>query len=214
VKEKYFNIVQHYEDCLDKFGDTHQGVDWPNRADMLVRYMVMLELQKFDPRPITQNISLLDFGCGTANMLEYMNENNYPGWAYSGLDISPKFIEVCVKKFPGTTFYCGDILKDPMYVMPVDYIVMNGVFTEKRDMSFDEMFNYFQQVMKKVFPLAKRGIAFNAMSKAVDWEREDLFHLPLDILANFLTTKLSRDFIVRNDYGLYEFTTYLYKKAT
>ncbi len=56
------------------------------------------------------------------------------------------------------------------------------------------------------------GVAFNVMSKDVDWEREDLFHLPLNVLSNFLTKEVTRDFIIRYDYGLYEYTTYLYKK--
>jgi SAM-dependent methyltransferase len=211
--ENYLHIVQHYEDCLDKFGDTHKGVDWPNEEDMHKRFRVMLELEKFDPNAATGNISLLDFGCGTAQLLDYMHTKNYQGWEYSGLDLSPKFIDVCLKKFPGTIFYCADILKEPVLVKPVDYIVMNGVFTEKRELGFDEMYTYFTRVLETVFPFANRGIAFNAMSKAVDWERDDLFHLPLDLLTSFVTEKLSRDFIIRNDYGLYEFTTYVYKKA-
>jgi len=46
----------------------------------------------------------------------------------------------------------------------------------------------------------------------VDWEREDLFHLSLDSLAGFLVKELGRDFVIRNDYGLYEYTTYVYRK--
>ena len=65
-------------------------------------------------------------------------------------------------------------------------------------------------MLKKVFPLAKRGIAFNVMSKQVDWERNDLFHLSLDEMSSFVTKHLSRHFVVRNDYGLYEYTVYLY----
>ncbi|RYD82611.1 MAG: class I SAM-dependent methyltransferase [Sphingobacteriales bacterium] len=208
--EKYTHIINHYESCLEKYGDTHKGVDWPNVDDMYNRYRVMLELQKFDPNPGKGKSSLLDFGCGTAGMLEFMNDNNYAGIEYSGLDISQKFIDVCLAKFSGTKFYCTDILKEQSLFEPVDYIVMNGVFTEKRDLSFDDMCSYFTQMLEKLFPLAKRGIAFNTMSKAVDWEREDLFHLPIDLLASFLTRKLSRHFIVRNDYGLYEYTTYVY----
>lgn len=208
--EKYKHIITHYESCLEAYGDTHKGVDWPNPEDMYKRYRVMLELQKFDTQPNIINPSVLDFGCGTAHMLEYMNQNDYNNWSYSGLDISPKFVAVCNTKFPKTTFYCTDILTDEVTVVPVDYIVMNGVFTEKRDLSFDEMYNYFTQMLEKVFPLAKRGIAFNTMSKSVDWEREDLFHLSIDLLTSFLSKKLNRNFIIRNDYGLYEFTTYVY----
>ena len=88
---------------------------------------------------------------------------------------------------------------------------MNGVFTEKREMTYDEMFAYFRQMIKKAYSLCNRGIAFNVMSKDVDWERDDLFHLPLSELSHFLTGEISRNFIIRNDYGLYEYTTYLYR---
>jgi hypothetical protein len=88
---------------------------------------------------------------------------------------------------------------------------MNGVFTEKRELSFDEMLAYFKQLLKAVFNKTGIGLAFNVMSKQVDWEREDLFHLALDNLADFLTRELSRSFIIRNDYGLYEYTTYVYR---
>ena len=88
---------------------------------------------------------------------------------------------------------------------------MNGVFTEKRELSFDEMLGYFKLMLKTAFNKSSMGLAFNVMSKQVDWEREDLFHLPLDILADFLIKELSRSFIIRNDYGLYEYTTYVYK---
>jgi hypothetical protein len=66
-------------------------------------------------------------------------------------------------------------------------------------------------MLTKVFAKANKGIAFNVMSKAVQWERDDLFHVPADRLIGFLTEKLTRNFIIRNDYGLYEFTTYIYK---
>lgn len=208
--EKYTHLINHYESCLEKFGDSHKGVDWPTPEDADKRYQVMLELQKFDPKINSINPSVLDFGCGTAHMLEYINSQGFSNWSYSGLDISPKFIAVCNAKFPKIKFYCTDILKDKPPIEQADYVVMNGVFTEKRDFSFDEMYEYFTQVLERVFPVAKRGIAFNVMSKAVDWERDDLFHLPTDLLVSFLTKKISRNFIIRNDYGLYEFTTYVY----
>jgi hypothetical protein len=89
---------------------------------------------------------------------------------------------------------------------------MNGIFTEKREMEFDEMFEYFKNMLRVVFPKVRRGLAFNVMSKHVEWERDDLFHMPIDTLVSFLTMELSRNFIIRNDYGLYEYTVYLYKE--
>ena len=62
-----------------------------------------------------------------------------------------------------------------------------------------------------MYPLARRGIAFNVMSKHVDWERDDLFHLPFDVLAAFLRAEISRHYQFRADYGLYEYTAYVYR---
>ena len=88
---------------------------------------------------------------------------------------------------------------------------MNGVFTQKRNLSFGEMLEYFKDVVRHTMPKAKIGIAFNVMTKHVDWERAELFHLPFDTLAGFLRNEVSTDFAIRNDYGLYEYTTYVFR---
>lgn len=206
----YRQIVTHYEHCLEKHGDSHKGVDWPNEADALTRYRVMLDLI-----PTGEACKLLDFGCGTARMVHFLQEQagkDYSLVTYSGLDISARFISVCRQKYPQLEFWQVDVLEDPASLPEFDYIVLNGVFTEKLGLSFDEMESYFQSLLCTVFAKAQKGIAFNVMSKAVDWERDDLFHLSADRLINFLVKNLSRHFVIRNDYGLYEYTTYVYKQ--
>ncbi len=206
-KDKYWEIVKHYESCLDQHGDTHLGVDWPKKEDADTRYKVMLEVIRNDG----PSISLLDFGCGASHLHEYILRNDLRHIRYAGLDISHKFIELSKSKFPKNDYYCVDILQDATFVKTFDYIIMNGVFTEKRGLSFEDMIAYFKKMIVRVFNNCKRGIAFNVMSKHVDWEREDLFHLSHDILAEFLTKRVTRNYIIRNDYGLYEYTVYAYK---
>jgi hypothetical protein len=214
-QKKYLSIVSHYESCLEKYGDTHLGVDWPKKEDADLRYRVMLEVIKSGT---SGRIELLDFGCGASHLYEHilrrelhsMRRSPY-AIEYSGLDLSPMFIDLSRSKFPSNGYYCLDILENQNNLPGFDYIVMNGVFTEKRDLSFDEMLEYFQAVVRKVFAKASIGIAFNTMSKQVDWERQDLFHLPFDVLASFLTKNISRNFVFRQDYGLYEYTTYVYR---
>jgi SAM-dependent methyltransferase len=206
---KYLDIVSHYESCLERHGDTHLGVDWPKKEDVEKRHRVMLEVVKREPHEGT--VRLLDFGCGAAHLYEYIRDNGITNIEYAGLDLSERFVELCRQKFPSNNFYCLDLLQESGSLPSFDYIVMNGVFTEKRSLTFDEMFTYFKRLVKKVFEKAEVGIAFNVMSKHVDWEREDLFHLPFDELAAFLKQELTRNFIIRNDYGLYEYTTYVYR---
>lgn len=203
-------IVKHYEDCLERFGDSHLGVDWPKLEDVNKRYKVMLDVIKYR-EDSSGKISLLDFGCGAAHLLQYIRENGISNIEYSGLDVSEKFVSLSKMKFPDVSFYQTDILADDSGLPVFDYVIMNGVFTEKRELSFDEMWGYFCKMLGKVFSKVNRGVAFNVMSKAVDWEREDLFHVPADLLIGFLTKNLTRNFIIRNDYGLYEYTTYIYK---
>jgi hypothetical protein len=214
MKKRYIDsIVKHYEDCLNKHGDSHMGVDWPKLEDVNTRYSVMLDIVKYSNQEVDK-VRVLDFGCGVAHLMEYVNEKKLTNIDYSGLDISEKFISLCRKKFPSIPFYCFDIL-DADHVLPnFDFIIMNGVFTEKRELSFDEMWEYFCKMITKIFSYANIGVAFNVMSKAVDWERDDLFHVPLDLLTEFFTKNLSRHFIIRNDYGLYEYTIYVYRRKT
>jgi SAM-dependent methyltransferase len=210
-KKVYQSIVSHYEACLDKHGDNHLGVDWPKLDDVYKRYRVMLDVVKFDKEAKT-NYSLLDFGCGAGHLLQYIQTN--PGsvaFEYTGVDISPKFIELCLQKFPSTPFLAIDALTDDSKLGIYDFIVMNGVFTEKRDLSFEQMWDYFTKLISVLYRHTGRGMAFNVMSKHVDWEREDLFHVPHDALASFLTKMISRNYVIRNDYGLYEYTVYIYK---
>ncbi len=210
MEKKYRRIISHYEACLDRHGDSHLGVDWPKAEDVDKRHRVMLDVIRPDARE--DNVSLLDFGCGAAHLYEYILRQDLK-IDYSGLDLSEKFVRLCESKFPNNQFFCLDLLDDEASLPQFDYIVLNGVFTEKRELSFDEMLAYFKQLIARVFAHARVGVAFNVMSKHVDWEREDLFHLPFDTAAEFLRTELSRHFVFRNDYGLYEYTTYVYRES-
>jgi hypothetical protein len=203
----YRQIVRHYENCLEKHGDCHRGVDSPSAEYSRTQYRVMLDVVRpGSPRPS----SLLDFGCGASHLYGYLVDTCRDDVIYSGLDLSPAFVALSRKKYPQVTYYCADLLKDGDCLPQFDYIVLNGVFTEKRSLSFDEMWAYVQLLLPKVFAKARRGISFNVFSKHVDWERDDLFHLPYDTLAAYLVRNLTRHFLMRNDYGLYEYTTYVY----
>lgn len=206
----YSSIIKHYERCLAKHGDSHLGVDWPNARDAATRYDVMLELM----RGRKGAASLLDFGCGVSHLYPYLRKNHYSDITYVGLDVSEKFCEVSRSKYPENDYLCLDVLKKPHKLSNFDYVIMNGVFTEKQNLSFDQMFTYFKDLLRVIFQKTDCGLAFNVMSSHVDWERDDLFHLPFGELMPFLHQNLSRHIVIRNDYGLYEYTVYVYREAT
>lgn len=208
MDREYEKIIKYCEKCFEDNGDTNNGVGWPNHEDALKRYSVMLDIipDKYS------SASLLDLGCGLAHLYEYILNNKY-NIKYNGVDMSEKFFSFCKNKFPEVNFMCLDILKDDIYAIPkVDFIVMNGLFTHKGSMEFTEMENYLHEMLIKTFSMADKGIAFNVMSKIVDWEKDYLFHMPIDQLVKFIAKNLSRNFVIRHDYDTYDYTVYVYKK--
>jgi SAM-dependent methyltransferase len=207
---RYLTLATHYESCLAQHGDSHLGVDWPDAADAELRYRVMLDV--IAPLSPDRRVRLLDFGCGTSALYDHILADGRSDIEYAGVDISERFIEVCRHKFPHNTYWQLDILTAEADALPrFDYAVINGVFTVKLDLTFDEMFAFFSAVVKRVFSLVDVGLAFNLITTHVDWERDGLFQVPLDRLARWLAADLSREFIIRHDYGLCEYTTYVYR---
>jgi SAM-dependent methyltransferase len=207
----YRQIVEESERWLKRYGDRPEGVGWPIAKDAPTRYRVMLELIRPEHRA---GVRLLDFGCGLSHLYEYIRREGIAGIQYSGLEISAAYLEISRGKHPDVTFYDIDVLKDDAGLPEFEYVVMNGIFNSRVRMGQEEMFGLVQSLVARVFAHARHGIAFNVMSKQVEWEREDLFHLPMDQLADFLARKVSRHFVMRHDYGLYEYTTYVYREAT
>ena len=202
----YLSIVKHYENCLAVHGDSHKGVDWPNAKDADKRYEVMLDLLHSTPRPV----KLLDLGCGASHLFDFMMKKKSEGIEYVGLDASKDFVKLCRTKYPKNKYICSDLLKDELPGEQFDYVVINGVFTIKGGLSNAEMFDFVSSMLTKVKSLTRVGFAFNVMSKFVDWERDYLFHLSYDELADYLTKNISRKFVIRSDYGLYDYTVYVY----
>ncbi len=208
---EYFNNVRFAESFLEKHGDNWRGVGWTKRKeDVDKRYEVMLELIR---NPGAEPVDVLDFGCGASGLLEYMRERDIGHVNYHGLDISQKFLALSREKFPEIPYYEVDVMQAPEDLPSFDYVIMNGIFNSRWEIPLDEMQSYFETLVQRVFERARVGIAFNVMSKQVEWEREDLFHLPFDTLADYLARDVSRHFVIRHDYGLYEYTAYVYHQA-
>ena len=204
-------IAAACEEYFERHGDSYLGVGWTKSQDEVdLRYEVMLGVID---HPAGEPVELLDVGCGLAHLYEYMQRKpRGRAITYTGLDISPAMLEAARAKHPEITFYEVDLMEDGVDLPRFDYVVMNGVFTLKAELTQDAMLAYWQEMLARVFPLARRGIAFNVMSPIVDWERDDLFHVPFETLTR-VVSGLSRRFVIRHDYPLYEYTTYVFRDA-
>ena len=189
LMDNYKKIYKHYEKCFDKNGDTYLGVDWPNEEDMIKRYKIMLNILKYIK--YNSHISLLDFGAGCGGLYEYIQKYKL-NINYEALDISNKYCEKIKEKFPNINVLHKDILDigiNNQLEKNYDVIVLNGVFTEKRDLTDNEMWIFFTSIIKKIWKNTNKGICFNIMTPIVDWKDNHLFYLSRCFFLNESSSK-------------------------
>lgn len=155
--------------------------------------------------------SILDFGCGFSHLYKYEFKKKKAKIDYIGIDAVKSHINYCKKKYPENEYF-NCTLENFFPKKKYDYIFANGVFTVKRELTTKSMDIYVYKSLLRLFKICKIGIAVNFMSINVDWRRRDLFYLSIDKLIKFVTKKLTKKFIIRNDYNLYEYTIYIFKK--
>jgi hypothetical protein len=200
------------EEDLRTYGDSFRGVGYTQSArEAQERYALMLEVVRGRSREIT----LLDLGCGLAHLLDHIeSRSDLPDIRYAGRDVSHAYVQAAKRRHPAADIDVLDVLRSDAALAEYDYVVMNGLFNWRGDLTVRAMQRYWERMTKVAFAHARRGIAFNVMSTIVDWRRDDLFHLSFDVLARSVARNLSRHFVVRHDYAAYEYTTYVYRAPT
>lgn len=217
VSSDWLPLQLHYERCLAQAGPTPAGVDWPDGRDLGERFAVQLGVLDALPRRASGAAAgalpvLLDLGCGPGLLLDYLTAVGRADVVeYRGIDISPSMIVSARSRWPGGAFEARDILTEPLPPQSVDVVLMNGVLTERREIPRERMVIMAEALVGAAFRAARHGIAFNAMSRHVDWERDDLFHWGFDEVAAFLTHRVTRHIAIRADYGLFEFTAFAWR---
>lgn len=202
-------IVAACELELERHGDSFRGAGYTrSQAEAAAQYDVMLGVV----RETEAGVTLLDLGCGLAHMLDHIDSQmRYRHIAYSGADLSQRYLDAARTRRPDARLQHIDVLASDRELPEYNYVVMNGLFNYRGQVSQAEMLRYWERVIEVAFRHCRQGIAFNVMSKIVDWERDDLFHLPFDTLAASVS-RLSRHFQIRHDYGTFEYTTYVYRE--
>jgi len=202
-------IQDFYEGRLAEFGPTARGMDWEGEQQLELRFRVMTGIFDANEGPA----SLLDLGCGAGLLHDHLEARGLLGRIdYTGIDISPAMIAAASARKPEARFSARDVLAEPLAAESFDYVVANGVLTVKEHVNRTEMWDFAKAFMATAFRSARKGLAVNLMSAHVDWEKERLFHVPLDDAMAFFKAELSRHVLIRHDYGLWEYTAYVFRE--
>lgn len=204
-------ILKYYESRICTYGDTAAGAAWPNDADREKRFEALAApiFAAGDPEP-----AVLDLGCGTGELFRYFRDRGLDGVRYLGIDLSETALNHAREKFPTARWQCLDVLTASAAQheeLACDWLIANGLFTVRHTISEAAMWAFLTGVLETLWPVVRRGIAFNVMSPIVDWTRDDLFHVSHDTMASFLHKLAGRRIQMRADYGLYEYACFAFK---
>ena len=210
-------LKDHYTRTFEQFGATAGGVEWGEEHELQVRYDKMLAVLQKDFYVPEGTPSFLDVGCGWGGLARRTREVGLQ-LQYTGIDVVEAMIEHGRRAFPDAEFLLGDVLGLDGH-RQWDFAVCNAILTQKLSVSIPEMERHAKRLVRKMFDVARHGIAFNMMSTRVNFMVGNLYYQnPSEMLMWCLTEISPR---VRLDHGysslrsgrgkFYDFTLYIYK---
>lgn len=203
---------QSQESFFRELYQAHQGstkaVSSESRAHKELRFRQISKIFEDD-----DNFTLHDVGMGLADYFEYL-QSTHRGltFEYSGTEILPEFVEHANRRFPSCRFHHRDIAQqsfDDCY----DYVVMSGVFHQKRDASIRDWEAFAQNLIANSFRMCKKAVGFNFISPFVDYYQTEVYYCNLPKLINYINDTLSRFFVINHNFALFEFTVFVYKES-
>ena len=179
-----------YNEYLKDFPLGHySAVGWTTKETQYKRFEALFGVG------ITDNTSLLDYGCGLGHLNDYINLNGYKNINYTGIDINPNYITYAIMRYPGQRFLCTDI--EPIDEK-FDYVIGSGVFTIIIEL------NDVIKKIEKAYEICNKSVAFNFLHKKSElyplnlYEPKELLsrlsHIPnIEIIDNYL---INEDFTI------------------
>jgi len=154
--------------------------------------------------PPKESGTFLDVGCGQGELYEFIDTRGIDV-IYTGIDLCPTMIGYAKARFLDGNFEIQDLLE---YDKQYDYIIaanaMNLKLPESQDL-------FVQEMIEKMFKLARKGIAFNLYSDIYLEERkpEIYYYSPSTIFSFCL--KLTPNIFLNHYCSGYDFCVYMYK---
>lgn len=200
----------HYSQTFAEFGATPKGVDWGKEEDVRVRYDRMLSLIDKDLLGPCKLITFLDVGCGYGGLFRYAERVGIH-LQYTGIDLANNMISWAKEHLQNGEFIEGDFMQHDFGERKFDFIVCNGILTQKLKASLPEMDRFARGLLSKMYGLCNKGIAFNVMSTYVNFFVPSLYYKhPLEMLV-YCFGEISNKIKLDHSYGLFEYTVYLYR---
>jgi cyclopropane fatty-acyl-phospholipid synthase-like methyltransferase len=199
-------IERHYAELVAQHGSAPEAAQWSDSRTQRLRLTVLSEVGDLRASKV------LDFGCGTGELLVYLNEELGFAGEYVGYDLARPAIDLARQLRPDGRFERRDILSQGV-PETFDYILASGVFNNRTSDGWALM----TQLLHGLWPHATRALAFNALSTYVEFQEEHLWYADPGEVFAWCKRELSPAIRLRHDYQVkpgvipYEFTVFVYR---
>lgn len=192
------NIIKTYYDNNYAKGLPEYGIlGWESEEAQRLRFDMLLSHVELEGK------SLLDVGCGTGNLLEYLNDKSI-GVSYTGVDILEEMVERAKGKKLTGEFYHADIFKNNFFEdNTFDVIYSSGIF----NLNLGNNKEFLAEALKLFLKLSRETVVFNLLHyKSPDREDTYFYFRPdevKNIVARFSDALKSAEIVetyLKNDF--------------
>jgi SAM-dependent methyltransferase len=199
IFKKYINT---HNEMISKFGFTAQSL-WGSKDSQTIRFnrLSNLIIDK-------SNFSVLDVGCGLCDFYNYLHDNNYSNFKYTGLEINDQFWIKAKEKYPNLDIRLGSLeeIKDNE---KWDYAIASGIYNLAIDEN--EVLNTYLNDFKSLYDRLNIGFAVNFLSSFSDnKDSKSIYSNPYSIYKNTIEV-FSKYIILDQTYLPNDFTILVYK---
>jgi SAM-dependent methyltransferase len=160
------DVHSFYRDCLEKHGETAEGLHFQCADTQIARFRV---LREYLPEDLTR-LSLVDVGCGFGDLYHYLEQQGGAPGRYIGLDLHEHMVEVARRR-TGCDILQGDVLHDPLPT--ADWYVSSGALNT---LTKDET----RLFIERCWAAASRGFVFNLL-RGQDWSEIFNYRQPHEV---------------------------------
>ena len=180
---------KYYASVANAYGNKPEANDWDRNAQMM-RWDEQLLMVTHGEYEKLNNMSILDFGCGTGDFYQFLKEKGIQA-QYTGMDVVPESIAIAKEKSPEASFEVCDIMADEIDKI-WDYAFMSGIFNFRSNFSSEQILHTMQEVLRKVYSHVRVGICFNFISDYVNFtESQMAYYNPMKVMK-YCIENLSR----------------------
>ena len=186
--------LRPYELAAEVHGGGFRTTLWNSPRTQRVRFQVISEMCPMSGQTI------IDVGCGRADLLDYLIESGRPPRRYIGLDaLAPMIVAAQAKGLPNAQFHREDFVANPTVLRRYQpaVLIYSGSLNTLRDKQFTE-------AIEAAIGTSELGVVFNFLSTRVGRERQRTEtiarrHDPAEVSATVLAAGIAR-IELRHDY--------------